>query len=162
MDNNQITIPVCGVAPLPGTLEIFKFNDVNGDGIYESGAPDFETPLESWNFTVAGGPTATPGPYSTDGDGLITISNLTAGDYTVTEMLQAGWTVTTANPQTGTVSDSVGKRLNFGNLQIIVPVVGGEVYPINKVTLLMSWIVLFTAVLAGAIIVARRRLRSYR
>jgi hypothetical protein len=87
---------------------------------------------------------------------------LTAGDYTVTEMLQAGWTVTTANPQTGTVSDSVGKRLNFGNLQIIVPVVGGEVYPINKVTLLMSWIVLFTAVLAGAIIVARRRLRSYR
>jgi hypothetical protein len=100
-----------------GTLEIFKFNDLNGDGIYEPGAPDFETPLESWNFTVAGGPTPTPGPYSTDVNGLITISNLTAGDYTVTETVSLNWTVTTANPQTGTVPAGAGIRLNFGNVE---------------------------------------------
>jgi hypothetical protein len=115
----------------PGTLEIFKFNDLNGDGIYEPGAPDFETPLQSWNFTVTG-PTPTPGLYSTGGDGLITISNLTAGDYTVTEMLHVGWTATTDNPQTGTVPAGGGKRLNFGNVAG-VPVSPGtlEIFKFN-------------------------------
>jgi hypothetical protein len=115
----------------PGTLEIFKFNDVNGDGIYEPGAPDFETPLQSWNFTVAG-PTPTPGLYSTGGDGLITISNLLPGDYNVTEMLHVGWTVTTDNPQTGTVPAGGGKRLNFGNVEG-VPVSAGtlEIFKFN-------------------------------
>jgi hypothetical protein len=116
----------------PGTLEIFKFNDLNGDGIYEPGAPDFETPLQSWNFTVAGGPTPTPGPYSTGVDGLITMSSLLPGDYTVTETVHVGWTVTTDNPQTGTVPAGGGKRLNFGNVEE-VPVPSGtlEIFKFN-------------------------------
>jgi hypothetical protein len=157
MDNNQITIPVCGVAPLPGTLEIFKFNDLNGNGVEDQPG---ETPLANWHYTITG-----PGGYSssgdTDGSGLIVKTGLVPGNYTVTETVQAGWNITTANPQTETLPAGVGKRLDFGNRRP-VPSVGGEVYPINKVKLLMPWIVLFTAVLAGASIVARRRLRSYR
>jgi hypothetical protein len=113
MDNNRITVPVCGPTPLPGTVEIFKFNDLNGNGVYD---PPTETPLANWYYTIDG-----PGGYSsfgnTDGAGLIIRTGLVPGDYTVTEMVQAGWTVTTANPQTGAVPDSGGKRLNFGNRQ---------------------------------------------
>ncbi len=158
MDTNQITVPVCGSPPSTGTLHIFKFNDLNGNGVYNlSGG---ETPLANWHFTIIG-----PGGYSssgnTDGSGLIIRTGLVPGDYIVTETFQPGWNVTTANPQTGTVPAGGGKRLNFGNLQTVTAA-GGEVYPIDKVTLLMPWIVLFTAVLAGTIIVARLRPRSYR
>jgi hypothetical protein len=97
----------------PGTLVIFKFNDLNGNGIFD---PATETPLANWHYAITG-----PGGYSsfgnTDGSGLIVKTGLTAGDYTATETVQLGWTVTTANPQTGTVSDGVGKRLSFGNRQ---------------------------------------------
>jgi hypothetical protein len=162
MDNNRITVPVCGGTPPPETLEIlqiFKFNDLNGNGAYD---PSEETPLANWHYTITG-----PGGYSSSGDtdilGLLTktsLGGLVPGNYTVTETVQAGWSVTTANPQTEMVPAGVGKRLDFGNLQTLP--VGGEVYPINEVKLLMPWIVLFTAVLAGAIIVVRRRLRRYR
>jgi hypothetical protein len=117
--NRQLVVPP--VPPGTGILEIFKFNDVNGDGIYEPGAPYNETPLQSWNFTVAGGPTPTPGLYSTDGNGLITISTLIPGAYTVTETVQPGWAVTTDDPQTGTLPADGGKRLNFGNRQQTLP-----------------------------------------
>ena len=120
MDDNDITVPVCSITPLPGTLEIFKFNDLNGNGVYN---PPTETPLAGWAFTVAGGPTATPGPYSTDVNGLITLTGLQPGNYTVTETLPLppGWTSTTLNPQTGLVPTAGVMRLNFGNRQPVPP-----------------------------------------
>lgn len=151
MDNNQITIPVCGVAPLPGTLEIFKFNDLNGNGVYD---PSGETPLANWHYTITG-----PGGYSssgdTDGSGLIVKTGLVPGDYTVTETAQAGWIVTTANSQIGMVPAGAGKRLDFGNRQ--TPPVGGTAYPINKLAILVPWIALAAAITAGATIFVRRR-----
>lgn len=151
MDTNNISVAVSGVAPLPGTLEIFKFNDLDGDGIQDGG----ELPLAGWAFTVTGGPSSTPGPYSTDGNGLITISDLSDGTYNVTETVQADWIVTTANPQIGTVSASGGRRLNFSNRQTVSPV-GGEAYPINKVAVLAPWMALIAAIMAGTTIFVRR------
>lgn len=42
------------------------------------------------------------------------------------------------------------------------PAVGGEVYPINKVALLAPWITLAAAIIAGGIILIRRRVHSYK
>jgi len=43
----------------PTTLQIFKFQDLNGDGVYEPGQG--ETPLSGWQFNITG-----PG-YSSSG-----------------------------------------------------------------------------------------------
>jgi len=40
--------------------------------------------------------------------------------------------------------------------------VGGDVFPVNKVSLLAPWIVLAVVTLAGSIVMVRRRARSYR
>jgi hypothetical protein len=120
MDDNLISPPLCGgTTPPTGTLEIFKFNDLNGNGVYN---PTAETPLANWHYHITG-----PGGYNssgnTDGSGLIVKTGLAPGNYTVTETVQAGWTVTTANPQTGTVPAEGGKRLNFGNIETETPLV---------------------------------------
>jgi len=93
-----------------GSLEIFKFNDLSNDGIYDAGEPA----LSGWNFTITG-----PGGYSssglTNGSGLITRNNLLPGNYEVTEITQAGWTLTTLNPQTKAVTAGNLTRYEFGN-----------------------------------------------
>jgi hypothetical protein len=163
MESNDITMPVCyDTTPSEtGILQIFKFNDLNEDGVYD---PPEETPLANWHYTITGPEEYNESGYIDD-SGLLTLEGLTPGEYTVTETVQAGWNVTTDNPQIGTVVAGDVEILAFGNRQPVggapPPTVGGEVYPINAVKLLMPWIVLFTAVLAGAIIIARRRLRSY-
>jgi hypothetical protein len=160
MDQNNIIIPACYCTTPSdtGILQIFKFNDLNGDGVYD---PPEETPVANWHYTITGSDYNESG--STDDFGLLTLEGLVPGNYIVTETVKPGWTVTTANPQTGMVVADGVKILAFGNRQPVVPrPVGGEVYPINALKLLMPWIVLFTAVLAAAIIIARRRLRSYR
>jgi hypothetical protein len=102
-----------------GNLEIFKFEDKNGNAVYDPGAPWFEIPLQNWAYTVTGGPTPTPGTYYTDVNGLILITNLIPGDYLVTETVQVDWQCTTANPQLGTVPDDGGTaHLDFGNRYI--------------------------------------------
>jgi len=97
-----------------GGLEIFKFNDLDQDGIYDPG--DGESPLNNWHYTITG-----PGGYNssgtTDGSGLVTKNNLVPGDYTVTETTQPDWTVTTPNPQTHAVLEGETYRFEFGNFQ---------------------------------------------
>ena len=147
----------------PGTLEIFKFNDLDGDGVYDP--LDGETPLSGWAFGVEG----PGGPYSgsTDANGLYTLTNLGAGLYTATETVKVGWSVTTLNPQTAELDAEGGARLNFGNQFTFVPPssstmpVGGEASPVNKVGLLMPWLIVL-AVVAGVAVVAKRRLHSDR
>jgi uncharacterized surface anchored protein len=97
-----------------GILKIFKFNDLNGNGVQDAGEP----PLQGWSFTTTG-----PGGYSntsiTDASGLITLSNLVPGDYTSTEALPGGWRLTTPpNPKKAAVVGGQTAGLTFGNQQL--------------------------------------------
>jgi hypothetical protein len=106
-----------------GHLEIFKFNDKDGDGIYDPLDPILpETPLQNWEFTITGGPTPVPGKYYTDATGWIhtnDLPDLIPGDYTVTETEQPpDWVCTTGNPRLATVPDGGTASVEFGNRYI--------------------------------------------
>jgi propanediol dehydratase small subunit len=98
-----------------GNLEIFKFEDKNNNGVYDPGAPDFETSLEDWEFTVEHPLGTYFGTYYTDVNGLILISGLIPGDYWATETVQPDWVCTTGNPKLGAVDPGVTAHLDFGN-----------------------------------------------
>ena len=84
----------------PGTKSGTKFNDLNGDGVWDAGEPG----LAGWTINVyaddgngilsateyAAGAVGSGG--LTDSNGLYTVSGLIPGDYIACEVLQAGWT----------------------------------------------------------------------
>ena len=93
------------------TLEIFKFNDLNGNGVYD---PPTEFPLAGWDFDITG-PSAYSNSGTTDEDGFIVITGLDEGDYEVTESpVQTGWDVTTAQSSDG---GGVRQRWREGGLR---------------------------------------------
>jgi len=96
--------------PQTGALVIYKFWDKNGNGEPDCGEPSLEG--RSFDITAAEGYSNTS---STGDDGWIVLTGLTPGEYTVTEQTQEGWTVTTGNPQTGTVKAGRTKVFFFGN-----------------------------------------------
>jgi len=73
--------------PTTGTLVITKYNDTNGNGARD----EHEALMPGWAFGVEGG-AARHG--TTDEHGTLAFSDLPAGDYTVSETLQTGWTNT--------------------------------------------------------------------
>ncbi|GIW13966.1 MAG: hypothetical protein KatS3mg062_1405 [Tepidiforma sp.] len=97
--------------PMDGTLCIFKFHDQNQNGVQDSNEPL----LQGWSFQISQGSTVvttvTTGTAGTPGVCI----PLTAGTYTVTEILQPNWVVTTPNPQTVTVAGGQTVTLFFGN-----------------------------------------------
>ena len=93
-----------------GSISGQKFNDLDGDGVKDAGEPG----LSGWTIELDGGAQSTV----TDGSGNYSFTNLTPGTYTITEVLQAGWTQTTTSPAAITVtsgSDVTG--VDFGNFQ---------------------------------------------
>jgi len=95
-----------------GTLNIFKFADKDGSGIYGGG----DVPLQGWQFTVTG----PGGPYNgtTNATGNLTFS-LNPGTYTVTETVKGGWVCTTTNPVPNVIVTSNEKTtVQFGNALI--------------------------------------------
>jgi hypothetical protein len=121
--------------PCSGCLKICKFEDKNGNGRKDSGEPY----LSGWTFNVtdsqgnsqlvttgSGGgtcgggydhsiTTSCGGGTSYGCDYCVTICGLAPGDYTVTEIPQAGWTCTTGNPRTVTVVCDKTTTVQFGN-----------------------------------------------
>jgi hypothetical protein len=93
-------------------LSVFKFNDLNGNGVQDPGEP----PLPGWTFNVNG-----PASYSgtTDANGSYFIHCLPTGTYTVTEVTQPGWVVTTppGGSQQITLDCGLSYVVNFGNRQ---------------------------------------------
>ncbi len=78
-------------------LIIFKFKDLNGNGIWDFGEP----PIPSWKITVSGPvqqgqipPIAAQGV--TDANGLFSFTLSVAGTYRISEELRPGWQPTTA------------------------------------------------------------------
>ncbi|HEX7607753.1 MAG TPA: S-layer homology domain-containing protein [Candidatus Cryosericum sp.] len=97
-----------------GQICICKFNDLNGDGRQEAG----EGPLVNWAFNVTGNNFS--GTIKTDAKGCGCLTVPAPGTYTVTEVGQAGWTVTTNNnPSTVTVAAGGTVNLLFGNYKKI-------------------------------------------
>ncbi len=69
-----------------GHINVSKFNDLNGNGMKDSGEPG----LEGWTINLVG-----PNGYSksevTNADGNVAFRNLEYGTYTYSEVMQSGW-----------------------------------------------------------------------
>ncbi|NWF70834.1 MAG: tandem-95 repeat protein [Chloroflexi bacterium] len=102
--------------PQNGTLAVYKFEDLNHDGDQDAG----EGPLAGWVFNVTDAGGASVGSITTDASGSGSLS-LPQGSYTVTEVVQAGWVVTTPNPQSTSVGSNQTVTLTFGNVRSDVP-----------------------------------------
>jgi len=89
-----------------------KFNDLNGNGVKDSG----ETGIANWQINLTGASTATT---TTDNNGNYCFTNLIAGTYTVSETNQTYWQQTfPSSPGTYTINLTAGQNatnINFGN-----------------------------------------------
>jgi uncharacterized repeat protein (TIGR01451 family) len=99
--------------PCEALITGMKFNDLNGNGVRDTGEPG----LANWTIQVtdSNGITHTT---TTDSAGNYSFTIPAPGTYTVAEVLQSGWTQTA--PTTGTYSVTVSPgqvvtNLNFGN-----------------------------------------------
>lgn len=94
-----------------GSICGFKFNDINGNGIKETGEPG----LPNWTINLSGTATAFA---TTDADGNFCFNNLTAGAYVVSEVQQTGWTQTAPASNTYSITLTEGQNktdIIFGN-----------------------------------------------
>ncbi|MBI5214349.1 MAG: VCBS repeat-containing protein [Ignavibacteriae bacterium] len=75
-----------------GSISGMKFNDMNGNGSKDDG----ESGLQGWSMNLQLNIASPPPPIvtTTDANGNYTFSNLHAGNYTVSETQQSGWTQT--------------------------------------------------------------------
>jgi hypothetical protein len=99
---------------MQGGISGLKFNDVNGNGVQDVG----ENGIQNWKIKISGPQNDS---VLTDANGNYSFVNLSAGTYTVSEILQSGWMQTfPTSPGTYSVNinsgtNSTGK--NFGNFQ---------------------------------------------
>lgn len=101
-----------------GSINGQKFEDTDGDGVKdagESGLADWTIFIDSDNDGVLDvGETSTV----TDVNGNYSFTGLTAGNYTIREVQQAGWQQTTSNPSAINVTSGTNTTgVDFGNFQ---------------------------------------------
>jgi hypothetical protein len=92
-----------------GSLSGRKWNDLNGDGVMQSGEPV----LPGWLIKLSNGTFAV-----TDVNGYYYFVNLPVGSYTISEQMQPGWQQTFPLTGTHTVTVTAGQaqsNLDFGN-----------------------------------------------
>lgn len=105
--------PPAPPAPLNGTISGMKFEDANNNSVKDGN----ETGLANWIIQLTGQTNATA---ITDSNGVYSFTNLPAGTYTLSEVLQANWTQTTPANGTYTVEIASGTAAtgkDFGNFQ---------------------------------------------
>ena len=100
----QICFPCCTPPPCPGVLCVYKFNDANGDGVQQIG----EVGIPGVAFVVSGN--AQTVSIGTNASGVFP-----AGNYTVVEVSQPGYTATTPTTQTTAVRPGRQTDVTFGN-----------------------------------------------
>jgi hypothetical protein len=100
-------------APTEGTISGFKFEDVNGNGVWDDGEPA----LEGWIINVTG-PNSYSSSDSTDNSGYYEFTGLLAGTYSLSEVLKDGW-VLTVSPIDVVISEGTNdyEDNNFGNFK---------------------------------------------
>ncbi|MDI6802605.1 MAG: SdrD B-like domain-containing protein [Bacteroidota bacterium] len=100
-----------------------KFEDLNANGIKETGEPG----LSGWTINLAG---PISGSVVTGDGGIYSFSNLVFGDYTITEVLQPGWEKTLpATPSYLVTIDGAGQAVvdkDFGNFKLAA--ISGKVF----------------------------------
>jgi hypothetical protein len=150
----RCTTPAPAPAPPSTGLSIFKFNDLNGNGVYEPALG--ESPLAGKQVTITG-PNGYSNSTSTNWAGLIILTGLVPGTYIVTETVLPGWT--TPNPQTVTVLAGNMTPVKFADKPQLGPTVGGTVMPVDKGGLLIPWLGMAVLLLlaTGAVLFIRRR-----
>jgi archaellum component FlaF (FlaF/FlaG flagellin family) len=113
-----------GRQPETPEVEICKFEDTNGNGVWDANEPT----ISSWMITVTD-PLGISNDYYTDDDGCVTIYAPMDGDYVITETVLSDWSVTativdgTYITPTDSVTISVNAKtsveytVTFGNFQ---------------------------------------------
>lgn len=110
-----------GVVILPGSITGYKWNDQNGNRIWDPGEP----PLEDWTIRLSGDASKIT---ATGAGGYYEFTDLEPGSYTVSETLETGWIQTYPPGGTHSIvleSGDASTDNNFGNKQR-TPSVGGE------------------------------------
>jgi protocatechuate 3,4-dioxygenase beta subunit len=100
------------------TLSGDKFNDLNGDGVQESGEPG----LANWTIQLLNSAGAVVATTKTDANGNYRFANVGPGTYTVREVQQTGWTQTAPASGTYTVAATSGQNvggLAFGDFKLV-------------------------------------------
>ena len=99
-----------------GSVSGYVFNDANGNGKFDTG----EQKLPGWTIDLTQQGSSTPQTYTTDSTGSFMIPNLCNGNYTLSEVTQAGWKETVpVNPNSYSVSITAGNAVtdkDFGNI----------------------------------------------
>lgn len=88
---------VFDVADQLGSIQLVKFEDVNGNGVRDAGEPG----VPGWSFRLTN-PQGNGSVVSTGADGTITVPSVPAGVWTVTEVVDPLWAAIT--PVTGQVT----------------------------------------------------------
>lgn len=116
---NGFTVGVQGTAVeiLYGEITGVKWEDLDGDGIYDASEPG----LPGWLIQLFDGSGTVIATTTTDADGRYTFSNLLAGDYSVAEVLLAGWEQTFDGGSGLLVEAGITSTANFGNRLIGPP-----------------------------------------
>lgn len=112
--------------PTTGTISGAKFWDVNGNSVWNAGEPG----LSGWTFNLAGGPTT--GSQVTGTNGVYTFANVLPGTYSVTEVLQSGWTQTVASSSFALAAGENKTGINIGNACFVSTGGKGKGYWTNK------------------------------
>ena len=101
-----------------GSISGFKFNDLNGNGVRDTGEPG----IQNWTIFLDTNNNGQldPGETSvqTTSNGSFLFDQLPAGTYRVREVLQTGWQQTTTNPANITLANGqTFENVLFGNFQ---------------------------------------------
>lgn len=114
-----------GLRRPPATIGNVVFNDQNGNGVQDAGEPGI--PNATITLRDAGGNIVTT--TTTDGTGNYRLTNVPPGTYTVTATPPTGFSGTSPNPQTVTVTaGQILTTANFGLRQLPGTIAGSTVF----------------------------------